>query len=153
MNDAMTRFLAKVNKDASGGCWLWIGAISTNGYGKFYGHDGRTWNAHRWALLHIGGQALDPDLTVDHLCRTRACVNPDHLEQVPGAENTRRGTAGEVEAKRQRAKTHCPAGHEYDAANTRVDRRGWRSCRACHRAYSRAYVRPSRAKTPSGGGA
>jgi hypothetical protein len=46
----------------------------------------------------------------------------------------------------QRAKTHCPRGHAYDKENTRINRTGSRSCRACHRAYMRVWSRAKRAE-------
>lgn len=88
MVTAIDRFAAKV--DVSGeGCWLWKGAVDkTTGYAKF--HDGRTVNAHRWAYLTFVGPIAD-GLDIDHLCRVRHCVRPDHLEAVTRRENLMRG--------------------------------------------------------------
>lgn len=35
-------------------------------------------------------------LELDHLCRQRDCVNPQHLEAVTHSENTRRGAAARM---------------------------------------------------------
>jgi hypothetical protein len=71
------------------GCWLWMRSLSPDGYG-WASLAGRTSQAHRLVYVLING---DPPsgLTLDHLCRVRHCVNPDHLEPVTNAENLRRG--------------------------------------------------------------
>lgn len=78
--------------DPTGFCWLWTGSKNQNGYGRFQPHPGtnrKTSSAHRvaWELL-IG--PISPGYEVDHLCRIKLCVNPDHLEPVTKAENIRR---------------------------------------------------------------
>lgn len=124
-------FWGKVKKTPT--CWLWTGATSEKGYGHF-GAGGRSRLAHRVAYELIVG-VIPEGLTIDHLCRVRNCVNPDHLEPVTGAENTRRGHAGKHFADR----TRCPKGHPYDEQNTRYSKRGTRVCKACQDAMTRAY--------------
>lgn len=87
-------------------------------------------SSHRHAYESLVGP-IPGELTIDHLCRVRCCVNPDHLEPVTRGENVRRGEAGRVVAAMHRAKTHCPHGHPYDARS--VEPRGWRRCRSCRR--------------------
>ena len=124
----LERFLAKL-RPAPGGCWEWVGARVPDGYGQLW--DGsRLVSAHRWSYeFHVGD--VPDGLQLDHLCRNRWCVNPWHLEPVTSGENTRRGRTDLMGAAHQLAKTHCPAGHPYDEANTYVAPRGDRQCRTC----------------------
>lgn len=137
------RFLAKV--DRSGLCWLWTAYTNPRGYGQF-GIGSRTDGtakvipAHRWAYEHWVGPIPD-GLTIDHLCRNRPCVNPDHLEPVTQGENTLRGDTFQAE---NLAKTHCPQGHPYDEANTYRYSDGKRACRECRREHRRRYKRRRR---------
>ena len=133
------RFWAKV--DRSGECWLWAASLFANGYGQFR-LQGKNRLAHRVAYELLVGP-IPEGLHLDHLCRVRHCVNPDHLEPVTPAENYRRGLGAGPMVARQLVKTHCPQGHPYDVANT-YRTRGRRHCRACHRAASAA--RRQRAK-------
>ena len=127
------RFMAKVHK--SGDCWLWIGHLSGVGYGMFrYG--GITELAHRAAYkLFIG--PIPAGFVVDHLCRTRCCVKPAHLEAVTLMENVRRGDHSHL-GRGNREKTHCPKGHPYDEANTYTSSAGKRHCKMCSRSRDRS---------------
>lgn len=82
------RFMEKIFV-APDGCWLWLGSVHKNGYGKFR-FAGRVEYAHRVAYLSFVGE-IASGLVIDHLCRKRSCVNPAHLEAVTSSENTRRG--------------------------------------------------------------
>ena len=123
---AEERFWPKV--DASGDCWLWTGARKPTGYGNFWSGE-RYVLAHRFAYEALVGEIAE-GLTIDHLCRVRSCVNPDHMEPVPWEENNRRG---HTIAARNAAKTRCPRGHEYDYRSPR----GVRRCTTCDRVLER----------------
>lgn len=104
-------------------CILWQGAINSRGYGCF-AVDGVSQLAHRLAYEEANGLIPD-DMTLDHTCRTRNCVNPDHLEAVSVAENNRRGRA---------ALSQCQRGHDWtDEANVYVREDGRRECVECRR--------------------
>lgn len=81
------RFWARV--DALGPCWLWTGGKTSNGYGRFgvTSKDKRLAHIFAWTTL-VG--PVPEGLQLDHLCRVRLCVNPDHLEPVTPRENWRR---------------------------------------------------------------
>jgi hypothetical protein len=112
------------------GCWVWMGATNQFGYGRAL-LDGQRMVAHRAAYILAHGN-VPGDLELDHLCRVRSCINPDHLEPVEKLENIRRGIAGEWFAAQQRAKTHCPQGHPYAGDNLFIRKgRPHRECRAC----------------------
>lgn len=116
------RFWAKAMQRRSG-CWEWSATRTEKGYGMFW-VDGRLRRAHRISYMELVGE-IQTGLQLDHLCRTRGCVNPAHLEPVTCKENLRRGLHF------SREKTHCPRGHKYNAQNTRITKEGWRACRRC----------------------
>lgn len=121
------RFWAKVNKTEA--CWEWTASLHPSGYGQFMyvGHRPRA--AHRVAYEWLRGP-IPEGLVLDHLCRNRTCVNPDHLEPVTHRENILRGVGASA---RNVVKTRCDQGHPFDKANTYIDQRGRRTCRTCRR--------------------
>jgi hypothetical protein len=104
----VARLLKRTNKTEA--CWLWIGPLKSDGYAY-------TWDGRRHQLVHRLAHELwigpiAEGLQVDHLCKTRNCLNPKHLEAVTPLVNVRRSSSACA------AKTHCPQGHPYDEANT-----------------------------------
>ena len=117
--------------DAAGDCWEWAGPKSPYGYGDFRPTRDRHIGAHRYCYQLLVGPVPE-GMELDHLCRNRACVNPDHLEPVTHAENMRRTPYSAADF--QRAKTHCPEGHPYSGDNLQINSKGRRTCRTCVRA-------------------
>ena len=130
---AEERFLSRVDKGA--GCWLWTGSTQPKGYGTFE----RGQLAHRWAYENWVGQIPD-GFQIDHLCRVKSCVNPQHLEPVTPAENVRRAIPfwGWVNPDT------CTNGHPYTEANTYTSPTGSRQCRECRSARDKDVVRARR---------
>lgn len=134
------------------GCWEWQGRLTKQGYGQT-STGSRTDNtratriAHRVSYETFVGE-IPEGLTIDHLCRNRACVNPDHLEAVTIKENVRRGNPL---WKQEMARTHCPQGHEYTTSNVYLSGRNKtsRSCKTCMKSRSKARYWASRRMTPS----
>lgn len=112
--DAQIReFWAKVGRVGDVECWPWLSFRTADGYGKV----GRR-GAHRVAYAVTHGEIPD-GLTIDHLCRNRACCNPAHLEPVTQSVNSKRKYAN---PDRLYSLT-CPAGHPREF--------GRRDCRRC----------------------
>ena len=122
------RLFARVRK--SNPCWIWTGNVNAKGYGylsRGSRHEGHI-QAHvaSWVIRHG-----DPGgLCVLHRCDNPPCVNPDHLFLGSLADNNQ-DMAQKGRHWNQR-KTHCPRGHEYTEANTRIQKKGGRVCLACY---------------------
>lgn len=133
------RFWEKVDK--SGSCWLWT-AGKAYGYGSFR-VDGRSRGAHVLAYEWLVGP-VPVGLQIDHLCRNRACVNPEHMEAVPQSVNILRG---ESPPALNAEKTHCVHGHLLAGSNLYVHpRTGYRSCVLCREAADLRYFEQRRQK-------
>ena len=129
-------------------CLVWSGTIGSHGYGVVT-IGGRQHRVHRLIYEAARGPMplRDTDgkrIVSDHLCRIRACANPEHVDPVTDAENVMRGISF---APANAAKTHCPEGHEYTPENTIIDSHG-RSCRTCKRERERERDRSKRAARP-----
>lgn len=117
-------------------CWIFDG-LDSHGYGQIW-VGSRTNGTRRLRKAHIVSYetfvgSTPPGLELDHLCRNRACCNPDHLEPVSHRVNVQRGAQGDEQA----ARTHCPQDHPYSAENTYRDRHGKRYCIACRKSRDR----------------
>lgn len=133
---ASVRFWEKVRK-VDGGCWEWTAGQQGMGYGMFHPTHEENVLAHRFSFeAHVG--PIPEGLVIDHLCRNRLCVNPDHLEPVTNEENLRRGAGYAIQ---NGMRTHCKNGHEYTPENTYTDpTKGTARCRECSRNRDRKRV-------------
>lgn len=120
------RFWARVDKTDY--CWNWIRPRPRDGYGAILWH-GEPKLAHR-VSYEIAHGAIPDGMTIDHLCRNRGCVNPEHLEPVSNRENVLRGRGPTAVNSR---KTHCVNGHPLSGDNLRPRSDGGRRCRECQR--------------------
>ena len=137
MTDVITKLAQSC--EPQGDCWQWSRGLFRTGYGRIT-INSRPELAHRVAYEALV-EPIPQGLDIDHLCRNRACINPDHLEPVTRRENLRRSpiTAAAINA----AKTHCSRGHEFTAESTYYHgpRGEWRTCRICVRELHRGYRR------------
>lgn len=127
------RFFSKVN--VVDNCWEWTDSLQ-RGYGYFK-LKGKYCLSHRLSYKLFNGD-LDDNLTIDHLCRNRKCVNPEHLEQVTIQENVVRGFGPTAINSK---KTHCIRDHEFTIDNTFIRKSGGRTCRICKRFKEKMWVR------------
>lgn len=88
---ASERFWKHVDPCRTDNCWQWMAAATYGGYGQFGIAYAYQVFAHRFAYeLLIGPIAAG--LQIDHLCKVRSCVNPEHLEAVTGHVNRERSS-------------------------------------------------------------
>lgn len=149
------RFISRISIAASG-CWEMNGFHDRNGYAHFHKSKHQS-KAHRISYeFHKG--AIPQSLTIDHLCKNKGCVNPDHLEAVTAQENGRRHNAegykqwwfalsdtdkqrfvdkvskkaSQIAAAKKLAATHCKRGHKWKPETTYiVPSNGSRRCNVC----------------------
>ena len=111
------------------GCYLWLGKIDRAGYGhvKDSGEDRKAATV-AWELRH--GSRVPSGLVLDHRCRMRCCVNPDHLEAVTQKVNWDRGDGPRVIKYPKRLICDCGEVYEVIWNGRGVEERGCRNCRA-----------------------
>jgi hypothetical protein len=123
---AYERVLRRVN--VNGDCWEFPHSLDVQGYSHvtIIGRLSRKMNGLAHRVVYEGLVGTIPEgLALDHLCRVRMCVNPDHLEPVSWTENARRHWAYR--------RSGCLRGHALTGANVRLRPNGKRECVACSR--------------------
>lgn len=122
------RFLQKVHK--TDGCWLWIGALNSRGYGCF-AFNGKTIMAHRFSYLHFKG-AIPRGMYICHTCDVPACVNPEHLWPGTAVDNSKDMFSKNRQGQSSRRQTHCRNGHEFALVGVYVSINKGKEKRWCH---------------------
>jgi len=135
-NDILS-VMASINKVEQAPCWIWRGAVGERGYGKVTVNY-RSWLVHRYVYTQLVN-AIPDDLTIDHLCGNKLCVNPKHLEAVTLQENILRY---------KQSITHCKNGHPLFGDNLYVDSRNRRECKTCRRAAVKRWSNTDRRAVP-----
>lgn len=136
-------FWSKVCKTNT--CWIWLGSRASEGYGRIKPRNSKTILVHRFSY-ELHKEKIPDGLTIDHLCRVRGCVNPEHLEAVTNRENIRRGISP---AGIHSRKTHCPRGHSLSGYNLFI-KKNTRQCRECTNMFKRIRYQKRRTKPADG---
>src|SRR5215469_18259772 len=135
LNALPARIREKIFVEPNSGCWLWTMSINKAGYGHYQPtYRGKSYRAHRWVWEFFYG---DCPLELDHLCKTKCCVNPLHLDAVTHTETMRRYQ------RTVSLKTHCKNGHEFTVENTGYwdkRNRSHRCCRQCMKERHRQWI-------------
>lgn len=130
-----SRFLSKIRVNLQTECWEWTATLNSEGYGMYFIENNVVRSAHRISYdIFKGLECMG--LVIDHICRNRKCVNPDHLREVSNAINNLENSQGPSAINA--LKTHCKYGHEYTPENTRkvLNRKGHKNNRACQKCYN-----------------
>lgn len=124
-NVNLTEFENRILKTDN--CWIWLGNIAPIGYGRYF-KNGKSFYVHRISY-ELFKKPIKKGYHIDHLCKNRKCVNPDHLEEVTLSENVKRGTAYD----KKRNQTYCLRGHLFSKENTKINSQKARICKKCQR--------------------
>lgn len=140
LDDLDPRLVRRFTPEPNSGCWLWTGYVAPDGYGQLCSKDFPR-DAHRAVYEAIKGE-IPAGMHLDHICRQRSCVNPDHLRPVTRRQNVLENS--ESLTARNLAKKCCPkCGGEYTQNPYSANRR---QCVPCLAAYGVEWQRRQRAK-------
>ena len=120
------------------GCRISTYSVASHGYAQIGWRDAdyrQVVTAHRAAWVHHNGQQIPDGMTVDHTCKNRRCVNPEHLRMLSNFENARR-TAG-----RDWKLGECINGHSNDFLAQSGSK--W-ECSKCRAEWNRRYAERKR---------
>jgi len=132
------RFLSNISTN-NGGCWVWNGFINNYGYGEF-GISGKRYRAHRVSFSLFSGELVN-GMVIDHICKNKACVNPDHLRQVTQKFNCLDNSSSPPAINS--VKTHCKYGHELTDDNVYKHSSG-RYCLTCRKRHKDNWIKKYR---------
>lgn len=139
--DLPDRVWDRILVEPNTGHWFWLGALSRLGYGRI-GVDGTQIGIHRYVYSHLVSP-IPAGKVIDHICRVRNCVAPNHLRVVTPAQNAMENSAGFC--PRRAAADHCERGHPYsEGRNLIITKTGQRLCRICRNVYMRDLMRRRR---------
>lgn len=124
------RFTSKIQITES--CWLWTRYIDPEGYGRYSINDVKHY-AHRVSYTFYVGK-ISEGKVIDHVCRVKNCVNPEHLRMVDVTTNTLENSR--APAALNKLKSSCKYGHSLEGSNLIVTPKGTRACRSCRRTKS-----------------
>jgi hypothetical protein len=137
--ERLRRFIKSNSIVDENGCWIWRGNISEKGYARIWVDETIRYKRAARVSYEVFVGEIPEGFEIDHLCRNRACVNPDpeHLEPVTHHQNVLRAVPfrlGET----------CRNGHTYSDVGYRVILRKGRTgvnrvCKACLKASSARY--------------
>lgn len=132
------QILKYVHPEPNTGCWIWGGPVINSGYGQVR-YSGKKALAHRASYESARG-TIPNGMVIDHLCRVRLCVNPDHLEVVTQSANVRRGLkGGSVKEDGSFACRKCGSVEFYGTACDASSDGIARECKSCAASRCAAY--------------
>jgi hypothetical protein len=134
--EAIDRFISRINFTANNACWNWCAGKNNSGYGSFSA-GGKAYGAHRFSYIITFGDISNDEL-VCHSCDNPSCVNPNHLwvgtvkDNIADKVRKNRQPKGDSHPRPKSKRTHCLSGHEYNNENTYWTKSNHRKCRRCH---------------------
>ena len=131
----LVNFIARIDLTTTDMCWNWTGTKHSSGYGKFSQS-----YAHRWSWEWFNGEKIPPGMFIDHICKNKLCVRPDHIRTVTPWQNTIENSLSP--SAMQTKRDFCIHGHPLSGDNLylRKDRYG-RVCKMCCRLRGLRYHR------------